>query len=69
MTEGQLFAPFSAARPTPPLDNPRMAGVVNSVARHLKANGPSDHAFGREHIPPAQQWKTARRGAPSEHAA
>jgi len=41
------------------------------VARleHLKAHGPSDHAFGWEQIPAAKFWKTARCGAPSEHAA
>ncbi|MCK9915229.1 DUF3291 domain-containing protein [Microbacteriaceae bacterium K1510] len=45
--------------------------VDEGVARleHLKAHGPSDHAFGWEHLPAAQFWKTARCGAPSEHAA
>lgn len=36
---------------------------------HLKAYGPNDHAFGWESVPAAQLWKTARCGAPSEHAA
>jgi len=40
---------------------------------YLKAHGPSDHAFGWEHLPAAQHWKTARCGAPTpilgEHAA
>jgi len=36
---------------------------------HLKAKGPSDHAFGWERLPTAQAWKTARCGAPTEHAA
>jgi len=46
-------------------------GLEEGVARldHLKAHGPSDHAFGWEHIPAAQHWKTARCERPSEHAA
>lgn len=36
---------------------------------YLKAHGPSDHAFGWDRIPAAQLWKTARCGAPREHAA
>lgn len=36
---------------------------------HLKAHGPSEDAFGWEHLAEAQFWKTARCGAPSEHAA
>ncbi|RDV01274.1 DUF3291 domain-containing protein [Undibacter mobilis] len=39
---------------------------------YLKAHGPSDHAFGWDHLPAAQHWKMARIGAttyPSEHAA
>jgi hypothetical protein len=36
---------------------------------HLKAHGPSDHAFGWDRIPAAQLWKTARCGAQTERAA
>ena len=36
---------------------------------HLKAHGPSEYAFGWDSLPAAQLWKTARCGAPSEHAA
>jgi hypothetical protein len=45
--------------------------VDEGVARleRLKAHGPSDHAFGWENLPAAQHWKTARCGAPKEHAA
>lgn len=49
--------------------------MAEGVARldHLKAHGPSDYAFGWDHIPAAHLWKTARCGAPnthpSEHAA
>ena len=36
--------------------------LAEGVARldHLKAHGPSDHAFGWEGIPAAHLWKTAR---------
>ncbi len=45
--------------------------LAEGVARldHLKAHGPSDYAFGWDRIPAAKQWRTARCGAPSEHAA
>jgi Domain of unknown function (DUF3291) len=45
--------------------------LQEGVARldHLKAQGPSDYAFGWESLPAAQLWKTARCGAPAEHAA
>ena len=36
---------------------------------HLKANGPSDHAFGWERLPAALLWKTARCDKQNEHAA
>jgi hypothetical protein len=36
---------------------------------HLKAHGPSDHAFGWEQIADAQLWKTMRGAPPSEVAA
>ena len=36
---------------------------------HLRARGPSDHAFGWESIPAAQRWKTARCSSTGEHAA
>jgi hypothetical protein len=36
---------------------------------NFKKHGPSDHAFGWDRIPAAQLWKTARCGAPTEHAA
>lgn len=40
---------------------------------YLKAHGPSDHAFGWEHLAEAKHWKTARCGAHTpilgEHAA
>ena len=41
------------------------------VARrdHLIKHGPSDHAFGWQHLPQTQHWKTARCGSPSEVAA
>jgi len=37
-------------------------GVQEAVDRleHLKAHGPSEHAFGWESVPSAQLWKTAR---------
>ena len=46
-------------------------GMAEGVGRldYLKAHGPSDYAFGWDRIPAAQLWKTARCGAPSEHAA
>jgi hypothetical protein len=46
-------------------------GMEEGVARldHLRENGPSDYAFGWESQPKAQFWKTARCGAPAEHAA
>jgi uncharacterized protein DUF3291 len=47
---------------------PSMAEGVERL-EYLKAHGPSDHAFGWDRIPAAQLWKTARCGAPSEHAA
>ena len=45
--------------------------LEEGVARldRLKAQGPSEHAFGWESLPEAQSWKTARCPAPSEHAA
>ena len=49
--------------------------LEEGVARldHLKAHGPSDHAFGWDRLPAAQFWKTARGSAskshPNEHAA
>jgi hypothetical protein len=45
--------------------------LAEGVARldHLKAYGPSEHAFGWESMPVAQLWKTARCPSPSEHAA
>jgi hypothetical protein len=36
---------------------------------YLKAHGESEQAFGWESLAGAQFWKTARCGAPSEHAA
>jgi hypothetical protein len=36
---------------------------------HLKAHGPSEHAFGWQNLAAAQLWKTAQCGAPSERAA
>jgi hypothetical protein len=47
---------------------PMLAEGVERL-EHLKAHGPSDYAFGWDRIPAAQLWKTARCGAPSEHAA
>jgi hypothetical protein len=45
--------------------------MVEGVERldYLKSHGPSDYAFGWDRIPAAQLWKTARCGAPKEHAA
>lgn len=45
--------------------------LAEGVARldHLKAHGVSDFAFGWESLAAAQSWKTARCGAPKEHAA
>ncbi len=45
--------------------------LVEAVARldHLKARGPSDHAFGWESIPGAHLWKTSRGESASEHVA
>ena len=47
---------------------PTMAEGVEHL-EHLKEHGPSDYAFGWDRLPAAQLWKTARCGAPSEHAA
>jgi hypothetical protein len=47
---------------------PVMAEGVERL-EHLKVYGPSDDAFGWQEIPAAKLWKTARCGAPSEHAA
>lgn len=47
---------------------PMLAEGVERL-EHLKAHGPSDHAFGWDWIPAAQIWKTARCAQPSEHAA
>jgi hypothetical protein len=46
-------------------------GIEEGVERldHLRAHGPSAHAFGWESLKDAQFWKTARCGAPAEHAA
>ncbi|HVZ50546.1 MAG TPA: DUF3291 domain-containing protein [Pseudolabrys sp.] len=63
-----------------PLDTPLVmwfvpAGHRPSLAEgverldHLKEQGPSEFAFGWESLPAAQLWKTARCGAPTEHAA
>ena len=45
--------------------------LAEAVARldHLKAHGPSDHAFGWEGIPGAKLWKTARGESAGEHVA
>ena len=45
--------------------------LAEAVARldHLKAHGPSEHAFGWESIPEAQLWKTARGESANEHVA
>ena len=45
--------------------------LAESVARldHLKAHGPSDHAFGWREISGARLWKSGQCGASSEHAA
>jgi hypothetical protein len=45
--------------------------LVEAVARldHLKARGPSDHAFGWENILGAHLWKTSRGESASEHVA
>ena len=45
--------------------------LAEGVARldHLKACGPSDHAFGWESIPAAHHWKTVGRDNSSERAA
>jgi len=47
---------------------PTMAEGVERL-EHLKANGPSDFAFGWQELPGAKLWKTARCNAQSEHAA
>jgi hypothetical protein len=47
---------------------PDMAEGVERLD-HLKAHGPSDHAFGWDRLPAAQLWKTAHCGAQTEHAA
>jgi hypothetical protein len=47
---------------------PDMAEGVERL-EHLKAHGPSDHAFGWDRLPAAQLWKTAHCGAQTEHAA
>jgi hypothetical protein len=43
--------------------------ISEGVARldHLRANGPSDFAFGWDYIPQAQHYKTARCNAPSRN--
>jgi hypothetical protein len=62
-----------------PLDTPLVMWWVpagerpsmqEGVARrdHLMAHGPSDHAFGWEHLPAAQHWKSARGDAPNMHS-
>jgi uncharacterized protein DUF3291 len=45
--------------------------LAQGVARldHLKAHGPSEHAFGWREISGAKLWKSGQSGAPSEHAA
>ncbi|MGB2659926.1 MAG: DUF3291 domain-containing protein, partial [Pseudolabrys sp.] len=45
--------------------------LAEAVARldHLKAYGPTEHAFGWESIPEAQLWKTARSERANEHVA
>ena len=52
----------------PPGHRPSLAEGVERLD-HLKAQGPSDFAFGWESLPAAQFWKTARCGTPTEHAA
>lgn len=51
---------------------PDMAEGVERLD-HLREFGPSDFAFGWDHMPDAHHWKTARCGAPhmnpSQHAA
>ena len=47
---------------------PTMAEGVERL-EHLKVHGSNDYAFGWDRLPAAQLWKTARCGAPSEHAA
>jgi hypothetical protein len=62
-----------------PLDTPLVMWWVPAGARpsmdegvarrdHLMAHGPSDHAFGWEHLSAAQYWKSARRSAPKMHS-
>jgi Domain of unknown function (DUF3291) len=62
-----------------PLDTPLVMWWVpvgarpsmqEGVARrdYLIAHGPSDHAFGWEHLPAAHLWKSARRSAPKMHS-
>jgi hypothetical protein len=62
-----------------PLDTPLVMWWVPAGARpsmdegvarrdHLMAYGPSDHAFGWEHLSAAQYWKSARRSAPKMHS-
>ena len=62
-----------------PLDTPLVMWWVPAGARpsmdegvarrdHLMAHGPSDHAFGWEHLSAAQYWKSARRRAPKMHS-
>jgi uncharacterized protein DUF3291 len=52
----------------PASHRPAMAEGVERL-EHLKANGPSDFAFGWDKLPAAKLWKTARCNAQSEHAA
>jgi len=47
---------------------PAMAEGVERLD-YLKANGPSDYAFGWDRLDGAKHWKTARCGAHTEHAA
>jgi hypothetical protein len=62
-----------------PLDTPMVMWWVpvgarpsmdEGVARrdHLMAHGPSDHAFGWEHLSAARYWKSARRSALKMHS-
>jgi hypothetical protein len=47
---------------------PSLSEGVERLDR-LRTQGPSEEAFGWANIAQAQLWKTARCGAPKEHAA
>jgi hypothetical protein len=68
---GQWFEPLATPLAmwfVPAGHRPSLEEGVERLDR-LTAEGPSEHVFGWESLPAAQAWKTARCGAPREHAA